>query len=417
MATKSFYSLLKLSCLGFIGGSIIALSENILPLWGYSQNITLPNLGKLNLFFLFYSLRILWTPFISLKAPPLGFSFFGKEKGWLVFFLCGIVSCLLLLSFFPFNSYGFIFIIIILTCLRASLDLFIIAAQRNTTPPNLWGMSENFCENGYLLGETLIGSLALLLSSLIFSWPSIYQLLSIGIFFIAMITLLLCTFPDSPEKPVCTDSSLRHFFSFFQEFFTKKENLMILLFMLFYRFQDSLFSPLKDIFYLDIGFSKKNIASFLKSGEMVFRILGGFSAGFMIRAYTYQETLRYGLFLHSGFGVFLGTLLFVPCVKPFLCVPILLLSFSGGLTTIAFYSFQLLCCRKEYLLAQIALLSFFSDFSWYCVGSTSGMLVTHFGWSALLFIGGSAALFVSPLSQKLFKHMFTQENYPLQNPI
>jgi hypothetical protein len=192
-------------------------------------------------------------------------------------------------------------------------------------------------------------------------------------------------------------------------------SIMVLVFLLIYRLQDGLIDPQREYFLLDAGLTKIHLAQ-LKTFGLCGTIVGGLAAGACIRYAGYRKTLAWGLILHgcSGGLLYLSNIYGVFWSPEYLLkVAYCLEQTTKGWSTIAIYSFQLLCCQGGNVVTQLALFSALSDLGMKIISVRSGWFAQEFGWSSLM---GAAALSGLPallLIPRLFSRTFIAEKTTL----
>jgi PAT family beta-lactamase induction signal transducer AmpG len=154
----------------------------------------------------------------------------------------------------------------------------------------------------------------------------------------------------------------------------------VLIFMFLYRLQDNLIGNMPTLFYLDLGFSKGEIAACQKVFGMWMSVLGGILGGALIRYQGYFKALCIGGIFHGLSGFCYVAQAWVGDSLPFLYVTTAVEDFSKGIAIVSLFSYQLTCCQKEYAVTQLALLTSFVNLSEVSVSSFSGFLADSFGW-------------------------------------
>ena len=90
--------LLGILLLGFASGLPYMLVFSTLSAWLRDVGISLTEIGFFAWLVLTYSLKFLWAPFVD-RYLVIGFGFFGKRRGWILFSQFMIFCSLLGMSF------------------------------------------------------------------------------------------------------------------------------------------------------------------------------------------------------------------------------------------------------------------------------------------------------------------------------
>lgn len=166
---------------------------------------------------------------------------------------------------------------------------------------------------------------------------------------------------------------------FFQRYGTNTAWILLSLISI-YRISDIILGVIANVFYQDMGFSKIEIASIVKSYGLLMTLLGGFLGGAL--------TLHYGVIRILFFGTTLsiGThLLFLVLAQTGYHVPTLYLvisadNFSAGLGTAAFVAFISSLTNTSFTAVQYAVFSSIMTLFPKILGGYSGTLVEVLGY-------------------------------------
>ena len=175
--------------------------------------------------------------------------------------------------------------------------------------------------------------------------------------------------------------------------FTKRQHwYWILLFIFTYRLSNAYFGPMSFPFYVDLGFTKTEIASVIKIYGMIAAILGGLAGGLIVIKIGLKKSL-----IIFGLAQCLTTFLFAVQAQyghnmPLFITIITLENFSSGLATTALVAYISSLCNKLYTATQYALLSSVMSLSRDIFSSTSGLLAQNVSWDVFFLICGFLSL-------------------------
>jgi PAT family beta-lactamase induction signal transducer AmpG len=372
-------SLLGLALLGSFGGIFIEGGDLLLRIWARDQGMVPKQLDVLSGIELLHGIKFLWSPFFMLGISLWGW---GTRRTWIFLSLMGGAVALGSLALVPFFGILFLGLLVLFHAIKSSFDMLVVASQMDATKRSYWGINENFCVNGYRFGMMASQWGVLSLSQYGCSWPFLYGLLAIIIMGGAFLMHLpFFSFLDAAkEKPPM--ASLRDFFAPFMQWFQSPGSGRIAALMMLYRVQDSLIDPQKSWFYLDLGFSKAQLG-FVSSLGIWGSVLGGIVSGICIRFKGYASTLILGLGLHALTGCGFLALSLFPQKNPWVLSLLVCDALTKGFSMIAFFSFQLYCCKLQHALSQLALLTALNELGMKCIGMRSGFIAHEWGWPNL----------------------------------
>lgn len=291
---KQIFTKRMLLCLstGFSSGLPLYVLIQFIPAWLRDSNIDLKTIGLFAILMLPYTWKFLWAPFLDLPfalLPKL-----GRRKGWGI--LSQIILCLLLgsLAFFsPTENLDIIAIIAVLIAFfSASQDIVIDAFRREILPDEELGLGNSLFVNAYRLSSIIPGSLGLFLADH-YPW-SVSHLVIASAMSVGILTSILAKEPEVIETPSKDLKTI--ILEPLREFFTRngvKHSILILVFMLLYKLGDNMATALSTPFYLDMGFTKTDIASIVKVAALWSSVVGGMIGGIVMLKVGIKRSLWY----------------------------------------------------------------------------------------------------------------------------
>lgn len=277
---------------GFSSGLPLYVLIQFIPAWLRDSNVDLKTIGLFSLLMLPYTWKFIWAPLMDLPFPF--FPKMGRRKGWGL--LVQIILLLLLGSlslFSPTQDLDIIAGIALgISFFSASQDIVLDAFRREILPDEELGLGNSFFVNAYRLSSLIPGSLGLYLADH-YPW-SISHLVIASAMLLGIITSLFASEPKELQK---RSNNLKEvIIEPLREFFTRngiKHSIMILIFMLFYKLGDNMATALSTPFYLDMGFSKTDIASIVKVASLWSSIVGGIIGGIIMLKVGIKRSLWY----------------------------------------------------------------------------------------------------------------------------
>src|SRR5918995_1583726 len=166
---------------------------------------------------------------------------------------------------------------------------------------------------------------------------------------------------------------------------------VILLFIMFYKLGDAMLGVMANPFYVDLGFSKSEVASVVKTFGLIATLAGGFFGGMLINA----RGILPALWL-CGILQMLSNLMFAVQAHVGHSVPVLVLTIgvenlAGGMATIAFVAYLSSLCNVHYTATQYALLTSFMAQTRTVLASGGGALAEAMDWVSFFLLTTVAA--------------------------
>ena len=253
---------------------------------------------------------------------------------------------------------------------------------------------------GYRLGMLVSGAGALYLATYA-SWLATYAVMA-SLVTVGMAAILLTPEPlsYSASGPTGEDNAsdgaaawLRAYvLAPFTDFMRRPEWVIILLFILLYKFGDALAGVMANPFYVQLGFSKIEIADVSKIFGIGATIAGGLLGGVLVYRFGILRSL-----LACGILQMLSNLMFALQAIVGHDVAMLMLTvgienMSGGMATAAFVAYVSALCNAAHTATQYALLSSLAALGRTVLSSSGGWLAEWLDWVDFFLLSTAAAL-------------------------
>ena len=407
---------LSLLFLGFSSGLPFGVLAEPLTAWLFEAGTSKTAIGLFALVSLPYSIKFVWAPFMDhIQAPILG-RIFGRRRGWALLTQFLLLACICGLgSAQPEDSLLWIGILALAVAFAsASQDIVIDAYRVEILSETQLAAGAACATGGWRVGQ-LGGAAAGLILADILPWSVVFYLLG-SLIVIGIITILLNPEPkvDSqrhfqeleeriddfleqrkhlPEKLARTFAWLYAAFAGpLAEFMQRKHWLPIMLFILLYKYGDAILSVMKMPFFLELGFSKTEIAEIAKVFGFNAIILGGFLGGWVLARMGIMKGL-----LVCGVLMALSNLIFIAQAMvghnlAMLTVTIAVENITTGMGTTAFVAYLSSLCNISYTATQYALLTSLMAFSRTVMSSGAGWLADKMDWISFFVLTTFAAL-------------------------
>lgn len=382
---------------------------------GFSKSI----IGLFSLAHVPYVFKFLFAPFIE-RIRPL--SFLSHKKGWILLSHAIIfLGLALIASCEPSKEAGLLFVSILLVKFgNSAQNIVSYSFQIDRTKPEKLSTNAAFFTFGFRVGLFLC-SYGLLMLAHYISWSAAFVMLGV----ISMISSII--FFVRPEPRISIEkahfhqklSSLTKGYSFISstllcylvlpiKLFAKKEPdwKLILLLIATIKTGDTLCHKMAPLMYLEIGFSKAEIANLVKCFGLIATILGGFTIYKSKGKGEILKALELSLFMHS-----LTTVLYIVAhhaghSSAVLAATIFIENFTGGMMMSAVLTFLYYYSNAAPYPAVMYTVFFgFYSLNNVFIASLSGLMADAFGWdiyfTLALFISMTIASMVSVLRKRM----------------
>ena len=364
------------SILGFSSGLPLFILVSLIPFWLKKENIDLKTIGVFSLLMFPYSWKFVWAPFLDAYF----FRTVGRRRTWMF----GTQILLLLLigglaSADPHENMMFVSIgCILISFFSASQDIVIDAFRREILSDQELGFGNSVHVNLYRLSALVPGSLALILQDYM-SWSSVFMTMAAFMLPGLMLTIFVAEPKIYHEVNSLKEAIVEPFWEFFQRR-KLKGMLFFLLFLVLYKVGDSMATALITPFYVDMGFTNKEIAVTAKIIGTTSTVIGALLGGIAMMKIGINRSLWY--FGWVQLVTILGFALLAVCGHDIL---VLALAVAGeylgvGLGTAAFTAFIARETNPAFTATQFALFTSIAAVPRvFCNGAT-GFLVEQMGW-------------------------------------
>ena len=393
-------SVLALLFLGFSAGLPFLLVFSTLSLWLREVGVSRTAIGFVSWIGITYSIKVIWAPVVD-HAPLIGLTdSLGRRRAWMFVAMAGIGLGLLGMAFSdPLASPRLLvgFALMVAFC-SATQDVAIDAYRIEIAPAEMQGALAASYQLGYRIALLVAGAGALYIAEFQ-GWVVSYAVMA-GFMMIGLLTVLIIPEPQSSsdEKNMSDGSpTLREWFERavvqpFGEFFRRvgRFAIPILLFVAVYRVSDISMGVMANPFYVDLGFSKTEIANIIKVFGLGMTILGTFLGGILVARYGVMGPLLLGSVLVFAANLLFALLAWVGRDITLLTVVISADNISGGLAGSAFIAYLSSLTRTPYTATQYALFSSLMTLPGKFIGGFSGVVVDGSGY--MIFFAYAAML-------------------------
>ena len=366
--------------LGFSSGLPFALSFTTLTVWLAEHGVRKAEIGLFALVGMPYAWKFVWAPLVDGVRIPLLTQWLGQRRSWALVAQLGLAGSLIWLgSLDPSRELGLMaWAALLVVFMSATQDIVIDAYRIEILGDHEQGAGSAMTTYGYRFGMLASGAGALYLSDRL-PWSAVYAieaaLLTIGI-----VTVLFAREPAARQQRA-GNVFRRLLADPFVDFMKRPWWLLLLVFVMLYRFPDSFLSVMANVFYKDVGFSNSEIASVSKLFGTAATLFGVFLGGLVVHRLGVLKSL-----FVCGIVQMLSNLMYILMAQrgqdvPTFAATIAAENVSGGMTGVAFIAFLSSLCSPGFAGSQYALLSAVGLSTRNTISATSGWLVEKVGWS------------------------------------
>ena len=382
--------------LGFSSGLPLALSTSTLAVWLTESNINIATIGLFSLVGLPYTFKFIWAPLIDALDVPFFSRRFGRRRGWLVFTQLLLMAAIVALGLSdPDKSLTVIVVAaVVLATVSASQDIVIDAFRVESLPENEQAAGMAGYVAAYRIGMLVSGAGVLVLVAWMehsgiaatVAWGWGYAAAAVCIV-VGLIATLLAHEPEAPDVPPhdAAHKPLARLIETatgaFGEFLSRNGAIVILLFVVLYKFCDAFAGALTAAFIIKLGFDKATYAEVVKGVGLAAALIGGFAGGAIARALPMSTSLWLGGFLQMASNFTFSWLAVIGVSVPALTFTIIVENFTGAIGTVIFVAYlSALCGARAHTATQYALLTALATVGRTVLSSGGGFIAESTGW-------------------------------------
>lgn len=369
--------------MGFASGLPLLLTLSTLSYWLSKVGVDKTTIGLFTLVGIPYTFKFVWSPVIDqLRLPILGR--LGRRKSWLLLLqLCLAAAILLMGQTDPVIAPAMTALLaVVVAFFSASQDIVIDAYRIEILSAEEQGAGAGTTQVGYRFGLLLAGAGATAMSDYI-GWPTIFAVLAVAMTICALITLFVpepkvasSVTKDKSYAELLNDAVIRPF----ADFIGRKGWVVILLFILFYKYGDAFGGAMANPFYVELGFTGTQIALMSKVYGVIASLLGGIIGGLIVARFGLFKTLLVGGILQAITNLLFSVLAMKGPDLVWLGIAISADNVAGGIAATALVAYLSGLCNVAFTATQYALFSSFMAQGRTLLSSGSGWMADHTDW-------------------------------------
>lgn len=402
--------------LGFSAGLPILLVFSTLSFWLREAGVSRASIGFFSWIALAYAFKWIWSPFVDRLSIPLLTQWLGRRRSWLLVSQLSITLAIIGMAMSDPQQNLVLFAIcaLIVAYSSATQDIVIDAFRIESAPEKYQAAMAAAYMTGYRLAMIMAGAGSLAIAA----WASnsqAYQLsawsLSYFVMAACMVVGIVTTFiAKEPEQNSERQLALQQrqqaietklqqsqlprlmarFVAWldiaviapFSDFFSRygKHALLILVLIGSYRISDIVMGIMANPFYVDMGYTKGEVAAISKVFGVIMTLLGAGLGGILLNRYSTYSILFLGALLVVITNLIFAVLAFVGKDLTLLTLIISMDNISAGIATTAFITYISKLTNIEFSATQYALFSSMMLLFPKFIAGFSGVYVDSFGY-------------------------------------
>lgn len=402
--------------LGFSSGIPFGVLAEPLSAWLTESGVSLTGIGLFALVSLPYSLKFLFAPFIDRLPIPGWTTRLGRRRGWA---LLGQAVLLVAIAGMGLSDPGSRILMtaafaVAVAFASACQDVVIDAYRVEILDERKLAAGAATVVFGWRIGQFAAGAGGLILADIL-PWSVVFLALA-ALVAVGIVTILLNPEPIVRETQQSQDLQ-RQAESFLEhrqhlprrlaeavawlhvaaicpliEFMSRRGWIAILLFIMLYKFGDAVLGIMKVPFFLELGFTKTEIAEVVKVFGTAAILAGGFLGGALLaRIGIFPGLLVCGILMAASNLVFVVQAWVGPDLT-MLAVTIAVENITTGMGTAAFVAYLSSLCNLAYTATQYALLTSLMALSRTVLSSSAGWFAERFDWPGFFVFTTLAAI-------------------------
>ena len=396
LKTYTQWRTLRMLGLGFSAGLPLLLVLGTLSFWLREAGIDRTTIGFLSWIGLMYGFKWVWAPLVDRLPIPFFSQRIGRRKSWLLlaqlFVILGLLGMtqadpVLNLSILVWSA-------LLVAFGSATQDIALDAFRIESASAEEQGALAAAYQTGYRLAMIWAGAGALWLAARAQGESTGYDLdawhVAYGWMAASMLPGIIIVLISKENAPTMTKTSPKNplawlkeaFFQPFAEFIGRYGWYAILILSLIavYRISDVVMGIMANPFYVDMGYTKDEVAATSKVFGVIMTLVGAFIGGGLTIRFGILRILMLGAFLSAVSNLLFAWLATVGHDLYGLIFVISADNLSSGIASAAFIAYISSLTNIQYSATQYALFSSMMLIVPKWLAGFSGMFVDHFGY-------------------------------------
>ena len=371
---------LTVLCLGFSSGLPYLLVFSTLSARLEDAGLSLAAIGWFGLARSAYVFKFVWAPVVNRMSVPVLTRLLGQRRAWLLVSQLAVTAAIVCLGLADpaADLARTAFWAVVLAAASSTQDIVADAYRIDSLDRDLEGPGTSNFINGYRFGVLAAGAGALLVADT-WGWSAAYETMAVLMALGIATTLLV---PEPKRPPARTDQALRAaVVEPFQDFATRRDWLLILVFITLFQYGEGLLGLMANPFYLALHFTKTQIALVTKGWGLAMSLTGAVAGGLLVARLGVLRALFVAGLLQALANLAFAWLAGVGPSLAALTLVIALENLTSAMATIAFVAYISGLCDRAHSATQYALLSAFAALGRTVFSAVGGVAAESLGWA------------------------------------
>ncbi len=397
--------------LGFSAGLPLLLVGGTFTAWLRDLGVELAAIGFLSWVGMAHSIKVLWAPIVDRAPLPVLTRIFGRRRSWMLAAQASIgISLLGMAVTDPTKQLWLVAVWAVVAAFgSATQDVAIDAYRVEAVAKHRQAAMAATYVTGYRIAILTAGAGALHMAA-VGGWSIAYG--AMGLFMgVGIATTLIIREPDvainartaEMEENVVRylaetgDKGLKKRITAwfigavicpFADFFGRygKASMAILLFVALFRISDIFMGVMANPFYLDLGFSKEQIANVAAAFGLAMTLFGAALGGILVARFGIAPMLIFTAFMAPATNLTFAWLATIGPEIYGLVLAIIADNVTGGMAISVFIAYLSSLTNTAYTATQYALFSSLMTLPGQFAGGFTGLLAEHTGWAGFFLI-------------------------------
>ncbi len=377
--------MLAILILGGASGFPNQITETALQAWLKDSGATNTTIGILSYVAWPYLLKPLWAPLVDRYPMP----FLGRRRGWILTMQVALAASIAVFALQ--NPAGSLLPValcaVAIVFFSATQDIAIDAYRTDVSAPSERGVAAALANLGYRPASWLAAAVALVVADH-FGYRLAFLILAAG-----MLVFCLGTFLAPSSHNTYRPRSLRESIAEpLKALLGSPSALTLIGIVVVFKAGDAFANKLFTPFMLDMGFSKTDIAVYVKPLFTASAVGGSILGGLlMVRLGLLRSMLIFGV-LAALSNLLYCVLVIAGKSFPIMIAAVIIEHVAGAMGGIALVALIMALCDARYSAFQYALLSALALLPRYSLGYPAGWIADHQGWYAYYVVSFAIAL-------------------------
>lgn len=414
--------------LGFSAGLPLLLVGGTFTAWLRDLGVELATIGFLSWVGMAHSIKVLWAPIVDRTSIPILTRWLGWRRSWMLLSQLSIAGALLGMALTdPTRQQWLVALWAVVAAFgSATQDISVDAYRVEAAEPHEQGGMAASYVTGYRVAMLMASAGALHIAA-VGSWSLVYGTMAL-LMGVGMVTTLISAEPrnrqpatvfamesrvisyldrtnHSGTRKNITAWLIGAFVCPFADFFQRygKATLVVLLFIATFRISDIFMGVMANPFYLDLGFTKSQIANIAAAFGLIMTLSGAAVGGALVARFGIARMLLFTAFMAPVTNLTFAGLAMIGPQQPGLIAAIIADNLTGGMAISVFIAYLSSLTNTAYTATQYALFSSLMTLPGQFAAGFTGLLAEYVGWVGFFLITAGTGAPAIILAALLFR--------------